>query len=315
MRFTLKHLRYFVVAGEMSSVTKAAEVLHVSQPSISSAILHLENVTGLQLFVRHHAQGLSLTPPGRQFIRKAKQLLAEADGLEHYAQTLGQDVAGSLRIVGFPTFTPVLLPGLIKRFVDAYPAVNVHCDERHQKDIIQSLHDGRYELALTYDMQIPGDIEFEPLMEFPPYAVVGRNHPLAGRSEVSLRELASEPMVLLDWPMSREYFYSLFLSLELEPNFAYRAESLGMVRGLVGNGFGYTLFNSPMACNLAFDGTELIAIPLIEQLRPVRLGVARLSQFRLTPAAEAFIKKVGDQARDLSSSVFADKRFYRLLID
>jgi DNA-binding transcriptional LysR family regulator len=315
MRFTLKHLRYFVVAGEMSSVTKAAEALHVSQPSISSAILHLEDVTDLQLFVRHHAQGLSLTPSGRQFLRKAKQLLAEADGLVHYASTLGSDVAGSLRIVGFPTFTPILVPGLIKRFVDAYPAVKVHCDEKHQKDIIQSLHDGRYELALTYDMQIPADIEFEPLMEFPPYAVVGRDHPLADRKEVSLHELAPLPMVLLDWPMSREYFYSLFLSLELEPDFAYPAESLGMVRGLVGNGFGYTLFNSPMACNLAFDGTELVAIPLKEKLRPLRMGVARLSQFRLTPAAGAFIKQLEDQVRDLSSSVFEDKRFYRLLID
>ncbi len=59
----------------------------------------------------------------------------------------------------------------------------------------------------------------------------------------------------------------------------------------------------------------LVAIPLVEQLRPLRLGVARLSQFRLTPAAEAFIKKIGDQARELSSSVFEDKRFYRLLSD
>ena len=62
-------------------------------------------------------------------------------------------------------------------------------------------------------------------------------------------------MVLLDWPMSREYFYSLFLSQDLEPKFAYKAQSLGMVRGLVGNGFGCSIFNSPLASNLALDGT------------------------------------------------------------
>ncbi|MCT7654322.1 LysR family transcriptional regulator [Oceanimonas sp. NS1] len=212
MRFTLKQLRYFVVAGELSSVTRAAQELHVSQPSISSAILHLEEVTGLQLFVRHHAQGLSLTPSGRQFIVKAKQLLGQADGLAHYASTLGQDVAGQLRIVGFPTFTPILVPGLIRRFNQMYPAVNVQCDEKSQQDVIQGLHDGRYELALTYDLQIPAHIEFEPLMEFPPYAVMSQDHPLASRDEVSLQELAEHPMVVLDWPMSREYFFSLFLS-------------------------------------------------------------------------------------------------------
>ncbi|GAA3545045.1 LysR family transcriptional regulator [Zobellella aerophila] len=313
MRFTLKQLRYFVVAGELSSVTRAAEQLHVSQPSISSAILHLEDVTGLQLFVRHHAQGLSLTPSGRQFIVKAKQLLGQADGLAHYANTLGQDVAGSLRIVGFPTFTPILVPGLIRRFNDVYPAVNVQCDEMHQKDIIQGLQDGRYELALTYDLQIPSYIEFEPLMEFPPYAVMALDHPLADRDELSLAELADYPMVLLDWPMSREYFFSLFLSLDLEPNFAYYAKSMDMVRGLVANGFGYSLFNTPLANNLALDGTAFKHVPLKENLRPMRMGIARLTQFRVTPVVEAFTKQLALQAKELAGTVFTDRRFYRSL--
>lgn len=313
MRFTLKQLRYFVTAGEFGSVTKAAETLHVSQPSISSAVLHLEEVTGLQLFVRHHAQGLSLTPAGRQFILRAKQLLADAEGLGHYANTLGEEVAGSLRIVGFPTFTPMLLPSLMRRFVDTYPEVNIQCDESHQKDIIQSLMDGRYELAVTYDLQIPADIEFEPIMQFPPYALLSVNHPLADRSELSLKDLVEYPMVLLDWPMTRDYFFSLFLSQDLEPDFAYKAQSLGMVRGLVSNGFGYTLANAPLVNNKALDGTELKAIPLTDNLRPLHLGVAKIAQFRLTPVALAFIKMLKERSVELSEVIFTDKRFYRNL--
>ncbi|WP_432470176.1 LysR family transcriptional regulator [Amphritea sp. HPY] len=313
MHFTLKQLRYFAKAGEFGSVTKAAEALHVSQPSISSAVLHLEEVTGLQLFVRHHAQGLSLTPAGRQFILKAKQLLNDAEGLGRYANTLGEDIAGTLRIVGFPTFTPMLLPSLMKKFIETYPEASIQCDESHQKDIIQSLVDGRYELALTYDLQIPSDIEFEPIMEFPVYAVLAQDHPLADRDELDLKELAEYPMVLLDWPMTRDYFFSLFLSQDLEPDFAYRAQSLGMVRGLVSNGFGYTLFNAPLVNNKALDGSELKAIPLTGNLRPLRLGVAKISQFRLTPVAEAFIKLLKERAAELTASVFPDQRFYRHL--
>lgn len=313
MHFTLKQLRYFVTAGEFGSVTKAAETLHVSQPSISSAVLHLEEVTGLQLFVRHHAQGLSLTPAGRQFILKAKQLLMDADGLGHYASTLGEEIAGSLRIVGFPTFTPMLLPSLMRKFVETYPEANVQCDEGHQKDIIQSLVDGRYELAVTYDLQIPSDIEFEPIIEFPPYAVLSARHPLADRDQLSLHELVEYPMVLLDWPMTRDYFFSLFLSQELEPDFAYRAQSLGMVRGLVSNGFGYTLFNTPLVNKMALDGSELKAIPLTENLRPLRVGVAKIAQFRLTPVAEAFVEMLKERSAELSDQVFRDKRFYRHL--
>lgn len=313
MHFTLKQLRYFVTAGEFGSVTKAAESLHVSQPSISSAVLHLEEVTGLQLFVRHHAQGLSLTPAGRQFILKAKQLLTDAEGLGHYASFLGEEVAGSLRIVGFPTFTPMLLPSLMRKFIETYPEATVQCDESHQKDIIQSLVDGRYELAVTYDLQIPPDIEFEPVIEFPPYAVLSANHPLADRDELSLKELVEYPMVLLDWPMTRDYFFSLFLSQDLEPDFAYRAQSLGMVRGLVSNGFGYTLFNTPLVNKMALDGTELKAIPLTENLRPLRVGVAKIAQFRLTPVAEAFVEMLKERSAELSDQVFRDKRFYRHL--
>lgn len=307
MRFTLKQLHYFVAAGDCSSVTKAAETLHVSQPSISSAILHLEEETGLQLFVRHHAQGLSLTSSGRQFLRKAKQLLCEADGLAHYASALGEEVAGSIKIAGFPTFTPIMLPGLIKRFQNAYPAARVQCDEIHQKDIIQGLSTGKYELALTYDLQLPAEIEFQPLIEFPPYAVLGIDHPLANQTEVSLSELAEYPMVLLDWPMSREYFFSLFLSQGLEPDYAHEAQSIAMVRGLVGNGLGYSLANTPMANNLALDGTELKQVPLKENLTPLRMGIARLSDLRLTPVADAFIKQVEAQIQDMSGAIFADK--------
>jgi len=62
MIFTLKQLEYFVAAGERGSITFAAEKVNISQPSISAAITHLEAEFGVQLFIRHHAQGLSLTP-------------------------------------------------------------------------------------------------------------------------------------------------------------------------------------------------------------------------------------------------------------
>ncbi|WP_325895226.1 LysR substrate-binding domain-containing protein [Grimontia sp. NTOU-MAR1] len=305
MHFTLKQLRYFVTAGQFGSVTRAAETLHVSQPSISSAILHLEEITGLQLFVRHHAQGLSLTPAGKQFILKAKQLLSDAEGLGRYASSLGEEVSGSLRIVGFPTFTPILIPLLMRRFVEAYPDVNIYCDEAHQKDIIQNMYDGRYELAVTYDLQVPSDIEFEPLLTFAPYAVLPVSHPLSSKESLSLSDLVDLPMVYLDWPMTRDYFFSLFLSQDLEPNFAYPAQSLEMVRSLVANGFGYTLFNTPLINNHALDGGEMKAMPLIDNLRPLCVGVAKIAHFRLTPAASAFVDMLKSYSEDMSSNIFS----------
>ncbi|MDO6461591.1 LysR family transcriptional regulator [Granulosicoccaceae sp. 1_MG-2023] len=303
MNFTLKQLRYFVLAGEHRSVTRAAEAIYVSQPSISSAIHHLEDVMGFQLFIRHHAQGLTLTPQGWQFFHKAKNLLKEAEELAQFAKVLSSDVSGTLNLVGFPTFTSLMMPGIMKSFVERYPKVDVHCDEMHQRDLIQGLQKSEYELAITYDMQLPDTIEFMPLISLPPYAVVSRNHPLAERSSVSLKELAGLPMVMLDWPMSREYFISLFLNHGLEPNCAYKAHSLGMVRGMVGNGFGYSLFNSPAVSNIALDGSEFVSLPVEEELLPLVMGVAKLEQSRLTPAGQAFI----DLLKDYTAKMHADE--------
>ncbi|STV72363.1 transcriptional regulator [Klebsiella michiganensis] len=74
-RFTLKQLKYFVTVVETESIAEASRQLHIAQPSISIAIKNLESTFDQQLFIRHHAQGVSLTSSGRRFYDKAKELL------------------------------------------------------------------------------------------------------------------------------------------------------------------------------------------------------------------------------------------------
>lgn len=81
MRFTLRQLEYFIAASEVGSITLASERIHISQPSISTAISHLEKELSVQLFIRHHAHGLSPTPVGRELLREAKALVAQAQNL------------------------------------------------------------------------------------------------------------------------------------------------------------------------------------------------------------------------------------------
>ena len=293
-QFTLKQLRYFVVAGELSSVTQAARKLHVSQPSISAAIQQIEEVTGLQLFVRHHAQGLSLTPTGRQLMNRARKLLRDAEGLEKYARSLDKEIGGELRLVAFPTFAPMFLPQLLRRYADRHPSVNLYCDEMNQVDIVHGLGQGEYELAFTYDLQVPDELEFTPLYRFPPYAAVAADHPLAERDSVALAELVSWPMVLLDWPLSREYFLSIFTRNGLSPAVAHRARSMDMMRGLVANGFGFALFNTPLTTPETLDGSGLKPLRLEDDAPPLSMGIACLRGLRLSPAAEAMHRLARD---------------------
>ncbi|WP_070990050.1 LysR family transcriptional regulator [Halofilum ochraceum] len=298
-QFTLKQLRYFVVAGELSSVTQAARKLHVSQPSISAAIQQIEEVTGLQLFIRHHAQGLSLTASGKQLMARARQLLRDAEGLEKYAIALGEEIGGELRLVAFPTFAPLFLPRLLRRYATHHPSVSLYCDEMNQADIVTGLRQGDYELAFTYDLQVPAEIDFTPLYRFPPYAVVATDHPLGGHERIGLAELARWPMVLLDWPLSREYFLSIFTHHGLSPSVAHRAKSMDMVRGLVANGFGFSLFNTPVE---ALDTADLHPLRIEQDAQPLSMGIACLRELRLSPAAEAMHRLARDV--DVQHEVF-----------
>ena len=82
MRFTLRQLEYFVAAGEAGSITEAARRTHGSQPTVSSAVARLEKALGVELFVRHHAHGVTLTPAGTRFLGEARALLRQAVELE-----------------------------------------------------------------------------------------------------------------------------------------------------------------------------------------------------------------------------------------
>lgn len=98
MRFTLKQLSYFIAAGETGSVTRAAERVNISQPSVSAAIAHLETEFGVQLFVRQHAQGLALTPAGKRLLKAAKSSLDAAHALYTVASDTTSLVTGQISV-------------------------------------------------------------------------------------------------------------------------------------------------------------------------------------------------------------------------
>ena len=257
MNYTLKQLHYFVAAGEAGSVTRAAERVHVSQPSISAAIAHLEEVFGLQLFIRHHAQGLSLTPAGGRLLGEARRLLTQAEGLHQYASELGQSLSGTLEVGCFITLAPIVMPPLIKELSGRYPKLAIRCLEAHHEELLASLLQGRFEVALSYDLEMDQAFRFEPIASFPPYAILPPGHRLAKRKRISLKLLVDEPMILLDLPHSRDYFRSIFLTQGLEPRVAQVTGSPHMVRGLVANGFGYSLLNARIAGERALDGGKV----------------------------------------------------------
>ncbi|GAA6191870.1 MULTISPECIES: LysR family transcriptional regulator [Roseobacteraceae] len=290
LRFTLRQLEYFVAVGEAGTITLAADRVNVSSPSISAAIAQLEQEFGLPLFVRQHAQGLSLTLAGRQMMVQAKTVLKEAEQLTDLAGDISGSVRGPLAIGCLVTFAQVLLPALRRGFEDEFSDVRTTQFELNQSEIFSYLRRADIDVALTYDLELPSDLKFVPLLQLPPFVIVNETHPLADLPEVSVEALGNHPMVLLDLPFSSDYFLSFFANSEVKPNIAERTRDMAVMRGLVANGFGYSIANVRPRNDQSPDGKQLKFIPLVGGTRSMRMGLLMSNDADRTNVVRAFVE-------------------------
>jgi DNA-binding transcriptional LysR family regulator len=288
MRFTLKQIEYFCAVGGAGSIALASERLNISSPSISAAISQLEAAFGIELFIRHHAQGVSLTAEGRRFLDEAKRLIAQANELHGVADELARAVCGPLSIGCLVTFASLVLPALRRSFEEEQPKVSFSSLVGHQSQLFEKLHNGEIDVAVTYDLEIPSSIEFEPLAVLPAHVIVSAENPVAQAGEVALADLVGEPLILLDLPLSREYFLSLYENLGLKPRIRERIADYDLLRSLVASNFGYGLGNIRPLASLAPNGLPIRSVRIKENCRPMTLGLATIKGRSGRKAVNAF---------------------------
>lgn len=290
MRITLKHLEYFVATSEAGSIKLAAEQISISAPSISAAISHLEAELRVQLFIRRHAQGLTLTPAGKRIARESKLVLRQAEALYSVAGELRNSITGRLSVGCMVTLAPMIIPELSYAFTSTYPDVSLAIVENTHEQLIEQLRQVNIDAAISYDLAIPDDISFEPLASLPPQILLASDHPLAKRKKIKLSDLAGLPMILLDLPYSRQYFLSLFQDEGRMPYIYARSAHQEVVRAMVSNGFGFAISNVRPRNMTTLDGRELVALDIAGQHKPMTIGLATLHQEHKPMLLETFEK-------------------------
>ncbi len=292
LRFTLRQLEYFRAVGEEGTIMRASQKINISSPSISTAISQLEAEFGVQIFVRHHAKGLSLTPGGQKLFAEAKLILDHAAALNDIANDIGTSVRGPIAIGVLSTAAPLLSATIRCSFGEEFPDVTITLKEGNQIELLRMLGNTDIDVALTYDLELPKDIEFEQFASLPLYVMLSERHRLANRSDISLHDLADEPMILLDIPLSRDYFLSCFHLADIQPNIVERTPQLSVVRSLVANEIGFSLINIKPQTNIAPDGEPLAFIPLSDNVRAMILCAVTKQTEHRSKIVEEFIQHV-----------------------
>lgn len=292
---TLRQLEYFVAVADAGSVTAAAKRLLVAQSAVSASIADLERSLEIQLFIRH-ARGLSLTREGREILGEVKHIVHDLSSLEDYAQGLKAGISGSLVVGCYSTLAAPMLPPLLGAFAAKYPLINIDFVVGSAEDIVRLVQSGECDVALTYDYLFDrgfNDLHLEShhLTHRRPYALLHPDHPLASEQEVSLADLAEDPLILLDLTPGGDYFLSLFKAEGVEPNVRYRSGDFGLVHGLVARGLGYSVLSQRTAIRQSYEGRRFATAEL--SARHTGLDVVALTPALRLPnrRARAFIRE------------------------
>ncbi len=157
MRPTLRQLEYIVTVSRLGRFGLAADVLNVSQPSLSAQISAVEQELGLRIFERNRG-GVYATAKGEEFISRAQKILAEVQDLRH-AVTSDAPVGGRLRLGVLPSIGPYLLPQAIKKIHQERPGLRIVVREENTRDLEQGLKSGRFDLIISTPEDHPNTMQ------------------------------------------------------------------------------------------------------------------------------------------------------------
>ncbi|MDT8066666.1 MAG: LysR substrate-binding domain-containing protein [Terriglobia bacterium] len=189
-------LRYFCAVARHGTFTRASEVEHVAQPSLSQQILKLEAELGARLFDRL-PRSAKLTVFGKAFLPKAEKILRELDAAKTELRDMSSNEKGEVVVGIIPTIAAYLLPRLLNGFTARHPLVTIKIIEDITPTLVQRLHDGTIDLAVAALPIAGNELDSLELFEEKFYAVLPEKHQLASRSSVSLAELNRESFLLL----------------------------------------------------------------------------------------------------------------------
>ena len=257
-----QQLAYFVAVAETRHFTRAAEEVHVSQPSLSQQIKALESELGAELFSRARGN-IALTDAGEALLPLARRILADADTARHEVQELVQLRRGRIRLGATPSLCTGLLPDVLRAFHDLHPGIRLLLEEGGSHDLVRQLARGALDLALVV-LPLPAAspaLTTVELLHEDLVVVSSAAEPAPGRrGRVRIADLQGAPLVMFRHGYDlRELTVAACRAEGFEPSFTVEGGEMDAVLGFVRAGLGVAVVPS-MVANRA--GHDLRTTPL-----------------------------------------------------
>lgn len=294
---TLQQLQYFIEVAAGGSISAAADLLYVAQPTMSAAMRDLENRVGRELLTRS-ARGVTLTVDGVEFLGYARQVVEQAELLEQ--RYLGRPP--SRRLLGVSAQHYSFVVDAFVRMVKATDAAEYEFSLRETRtfDIIEDVRTLRSELGILFRNDFNRNVidkllrdsglAFHPLFFAEPHIFVSRRNPLASRSRATLDDLADLPRLTFDQGANNSFYFAEEILSTLSSRQEIRVSDRATIFNLMIGLDGYTISTGIISDDL---DPEIVAVPLDVQER-IEIGWIGRAAIPLTEQAQRYLAEVRD---------------------
>ena len=266
---TFDQLRYFQAVCKYDGVNRAAEILNLSQPSISNAITNLEKEFGVKLFTRQHKR-LHLTAEGQTLLEMAEKLLAQANEIKQVMAELGNKNR-TLRIGVPPMIGSLVLPILFSEHFNQHPQLQVRILEDDTSGLKKLLADHQIDAAfLPHTRPFDEDLCAQQLVSLQNVCCVSKSHPLATQKSIQFKELCNEPLVLFKNSFFQtERILDEFARQSLTPHVLMNSSQLSTVQNMIANTaaigfmFEFLLKSTPGIVGIPLDPPMITQVSLV----------------------------------------------------
>lgn len=242
MEISTRELRAFLTLAEESSFTRAAALCHLSQPAFSSVIKSLEDMLGMRLFDRS-TRHVELTPEGRDFAVSARRVMSEFEDAMVTARESSDRKRGFVSIALLPSLAASWLPGVMAKFNDAYPGIQVDVRDILSEGCIDEVRTRKADFCIAARQSGLSDLRSQAFCSDEFHLVCPRKHPLAAVKSPKPRDLTGHAFIHL----SRTSSVRQILDVALYPNQmkpAMEVEHMATVLGMVRAGRGVSIVPS-----------------------------------------------------------------------
>lgn len=283
-----QRLEYFQTLARVQHMTKAAEMLSISQPALSRSIAGLEKEIGVPLFDRQ-GRSIILNRYGHLFLMTVNNIMKEMEqGLEEIQHIInpehGEVSLGFLHTLGTST-----VPNIIRAFHKEYPNITFKFHQNHTHTQLKDLKHGSLDLCLLASMEHENPIEWTELWRDELFVIVQTNHPLAARKSIRLKEIANESFIALKKGYAlRKTTDEIFENEGLKPVISFEGDEVATVAGFISAGLGYSI----LPYGEEMDKMTKLRIEDASYERVI--GMAVVKDRYLSPAAKLFHQFVLD---------------------